>query len=174
MSRDRRDIGRDKADVKADRREIELDRADIRADRVDISSDKADIQADRRDIARDQADLRADRMDARSDDGQDVRTSKGDFRHDREDMRAARNAGQASTARVARNGGPPPGAMPREPAAARRVAATNGPQRTHMQPQATTHPSALTPTVMANNAAAENKKPPSTKAVHQAWYHWFW
>jgi hypothetical protein len=39
---------------------------------------------------------------------------------------------------------------------------------------ATTHPSALTPTVMANNAAAENKKPPSTKAVHQAWYHWFW
>jgi hypothetical protein len=41
-----------------------------------------------------------------------------------------------------------------------------------MQP--TAKPQGLTPTVMANNAAAENKKPPSTQSVHQAWYHWFW
>jgi hypothetical protein len=40
--------------------------------------------------------------------------------------------------------------------------------------QPTAKPQGLTPTVMANNAAAENKKPPSTQSVHQAWYHWFW
>jgi hypothetical protein len=144
-------------------------------DQGEIARDQADLQADRADIARDQADLRADRMDARSDDGRDVRTDKGDFRNDRQDVRAARNAGQASAARVARNGGPAPGATARETVAPRSVAATNGAQRTQLQGRpATTHPSALTPTVMANNAAAENKKPPSTKVVHQAWYHWFW
>jgi hypothetical protein len=40
-----------------------------------------------------------------------------------------------------------------------------------MQPSANTQ---LTPTMMANNAAAESKKPPTTQPVHQAWYHWFW
>jgi hypothetical protein len=49
----------------------------------------------------------------------------------------------------------------------------NGAQRTHLAQQAG-KPQGLTPTVMANNAAAENKKPPSTKPVHQAWYHWIW
>jgi hypothetical protein len=39
--------------------------------------------------------------------------------------------------------------------------------------QPATKAQGLTPTVMANNAD-ESKKPPSTKAVHQAWYHWFW
>jgi len=57
-------------------------------------------------------------------------------------------------------------------------AAVNGPaansaQRTHVT-QPTAKPQGLTPTVMANNAAAENKKPPSAQPVHQAWYHWFW
>jgi len=40
--------------------------------------------------------------------------------------------------------------------------------------QASTHPQGLTPAVMANNAAEETKKPPATKVVHQAWWHWFW
>jgi hypothetical protein len=53
------------------------------------------------------------------------------------------------------------------------VANSTSAQRTGMT-QATAKPQGLTPTVMANNAAAENKKPPSTQSVHQAWYHWFW
>jgi len=42
-----------------------------------------------------------------------------------------------------------------------------------VQPSAA-NPQALTPTMMANNAAAEHKKPPSTQPVHQAWWHWIW
>ena len=49
----------------------------------------------------------------------------------------------------------------------------NGAQHSHPLPSST-HPQALTPTVMANNAAAEGKKPPATKLVHQAWWHWVW
>jgi hypothetical protein len=41
-------------------------------------------------------------------------------------------------------------------------------------PKPSANPQVLTPTVMANNMAAEKKKPPSTQPVHQAWYHWIW
>jgi hypothetical protein len=51
--------------------------------------------------------------------------------------------------------------------------ATNSAQRAHLT-QASTHPQGLTPAVMANNAAEETKKPPATKVVHQAWWHWIW
>ena len=47
-------------------------------------------------------------------------------------------------------------------------------QRAHAVQPSAANPQALTPTVMANNAAAEHKKPPSTQPVHQAWWHWIW
>jgi hypothetical protein len=49
----------------------------------------------------------------------------------------------------------------------------SGAQRAHMT-SPTTSASTLTPTTLANNAAAEGKKPPQTKPVHQAWWHWIW
>jgi hypothetical protein len=55
--------------------------------------------------------------------------------------------------------------------AAVRAQGTNGAQRTQLTQPAGKQ--GLTPAVMANNAAAENKKPPATKSAHQAWYHWF-
>ena len=47
-------------------------------------------------------------------------------------------------------------------------------QRAHAVQPSAANPQALTPTMMANNAAAEHKKPPSTQPVHQAWWHWIW
>jgi hypothetical protein len=88
-----------------------------------------------------------------------------------------------SAARLVRNGGPPLGSERLTTGAQTRTVAStpgavaaqgaNAAQRADTM-HSSANPQALTPTVMANNAAAENKKPPSTQPVHQAWWHWFW
>jgi hypothetical protein len=32
----------------------------------------------------------------------------------------------------------------------------------------------ITASMLANNAAATDQKPPATQAAHQPWYHYFW
>jgi hypothetical protein len=141
-----------------EQRDIARDQADIRSDRADIQRDRADIRSDVQDIRKDRADLRADQRDLRSD-------------------RSAMNE------RVARNSHPPLGTERMGTATRSGVATASAQpavnagastaQRTHTT-QPTAKPQGLTPTVMANNTAAESKKPPATHPVHQAWYHWFW
>jgi hypothetical protein len=83
-----------------------------------------------------------------------------------------------SSTRVARNGGSAFGTE-RMTAAARsgttpgNTQGATGAQRAHMT-SPTTSASTLTPTTLANNAAAEDRKPPQTKPVHQPWWHWIW
>jgi hypothetical protein len=126
-------------------------------DQRDIARDKADITADRHDMWRDRRDIRADRQDIRKD-RTDLRADRrGGQRPEGEHLSAARSA-----TLTASNRGVPGQAQ-----------AANAAQ--HSPPMSTSiHPQALTPTVMANNAAAEDKKPPATKPVHQAWWHWVW
>ena len=99
--------------------------------------------------------MRADQRDLRSD--RSAIASGGSQRPDSERLGVAARSGTLT-------------ASTRGAVAAQ---AANGAQRTQTT-QPTAKPQGLTPTVMANNAAAESKKPPSTQPVHQAWYHWFW
>jgi hypothetical protein len=158
------------------------DQRDIRADEMDLRHDYAAQRAgtnEQRDIAREQADIQRDRADIRSD-VQDIRKDRADLRADQRDLRDDRSA---MSGRVARNGHPPLGAervgaathSGVATASARPVlnAGANSVQRTPMT-QPTAKPQGLTPTVMANNAAAESKKPPAPHPVHQAWWHWIW
>jgi hypothetical protein len=75
---------------------------------------------------------------------------------------------------MARHGGPLPSTarMSGMSAAAHSGKVMAGTQRANGSAQrahpAAANPQALTPTVMANNAVAEHKKPPSTQPVHQA------
>src|SRR5262249_8405662 len=191
IAMDQRGVAHDRADFRADRRDMWRDGRDMRADRADLRHDYAAQRAggnNQRDIARDQADIRSDRADIQRDradirsDQQDIRKARADLRADQRDLR---NEHSASAARVARNGGPSLGTQ-RETAAMHSGSATtvsaraavNGQGADSVQRAPGTQPNAkpqgLTPTVMANNAAAENKKPPSTRSVHQAWYHWVW
>ncbi|MGN6453083.1 MAG: hypothetical protein ACTHL7_08465 [Steroidobacteraceae bacterium] len=127
-----------------DQRDIARDRADITADRQDVWRDRQDIRSDRQDIRKDRTDLRAD--------------LRGGQRPEGEHSSATRSATLTASNRSVAAGQAQP---------------ANGAQHSHPMSTAT-HPQALTPTVMANNAAAEDKKPPATKPVHQAWWHWVW
>ena len=138
--------------------DINADRRDITADERDIAHDQADVHTDHRDIGRDRQDIRADRQDIRKD-RTDLRAElRGGQRPEGEHLGATRSATLTASNRSV---------------AAGQAQAANGAQHSH--PISTsTHPQALTPTVMANNAAAEGKKPPATKPVQQAWWHSVW
>jgi hypothetical protein len=177
VTSDRRDLAHARADIRADRQDIQRDRADLRADarglrqeypeqrageneQGDIARDQADINKDGRDIQRDRADIRADQ--------QDIRRDRADLRADQRDVH-----GDHSDTRMARHGGPLPSTarMSGMNAAAHSGKVMAGTQRANGSAQrahpAAANPQALTPTVMANNAVAEHKKPPSTQPVHQ-------
>jgi hypothetical protein len=139
-----------------EQRDISRDKADITADRRDIVRDRADIRADQRDIRRDRADLRADEHELRGENTTARVGHNGDQRLNGEQWDAARRGGTLTAHAQGAAG-----------------AQASGSATTRAR---TSKPSAqvLTPTVMANNMAAEKKKPPSTQPVHQAWYHWIW
>ena len=193
ITADERDIAHDQADIRADRRDmwrdgrgIRADQADLRHDyaeqragsneQADISRGKADITADRRDIQRDRADIRSDQQDIRQDRA-DLHADQRDLRSDSstEERMARRGGGgqRADSERIGAGAAAHGGTLVASTRGAGTVQATNAAQRPHMA-QASTHPQGLTPAGMANNAAEETKKPPATKVVHQAWWHWIW
>ena len=176
VTNDRSDVRRDRADIRADAQDIQPDRADLRNDeralrqeyteqragtneQGDITREQADISKDRQDLQHDRADLHADQRDLRSDSSTERMARRGGQRADSERIGAGATAHGGTLVASTRGAGT--------------VQATNAAQRPHMA-QASTHPQGLTPAGMANNAAEETKKPPATKVVHQAWWHWFW
>src|SRR5262249_35958549 len=149
--------------IRADRQDLQRDYAAQRAGKnvqADIARDKADLRADYQDVNRDRADIRADRRDLHAD-GRDLRADHGDLRHGE---------------RLGRHPGP---AFNRGGVTADRLGTATSPRLADSRQARTVAQAAdarkgLTPTMLANNAAAEAKKPPTTKATHKAWYHWWW
>jgi hypothetical protein len=130
----------------------------------DIARDKADIRADRRDIERDRADIRSDQRDLRAD-ARDVRADRSDVRDDRRDVRSdsdrmrGGHASRTLTAMNEANGARAVhGATTRDDGATQTAAGQPG----------------VTAKTLADNAAANDKKPSATQTAHQPWYHFLW
>ena len=138
-------------------RNLEFARSATCAAQADINTDRREIASDERDIARDQAAVRTyDRAIAQMLSHVRPGVRLGIFRPQVVLIRTHILTAACRREQSARH-------QPRVAAATTASTRASGNAK----------PRELTPTVMANNAAAENKKPPATQHVHQAWYHWF-
>jgi hypothetical protein len=151
----------EKSAIQALGNSIYQDREDLTRNKEDLRSDQQQIQADRQDIGKDRRQLTADERSSGNNfrnGGNDLRNQRGDLHNgSNDDFR--RSGWQES--RQGANG------------------AWNANDRWHDgQPAMSAKPGApvqgITPTTLANNAAADKNKPPTTKPGSQPWYHSFW
>jgi hypothetical protein len=199
MRADERNIATEQANIRTDRQDIGQDRASIRTDQSDLRHDyaqqrdgvndqsqisqlKANMQTDRQDIAQDRANMRTDGGDIRTD-RQDIRQDRRDLREDGNDFRNGDWRGMRGDRQdqwLARNNGGPADqrmtvdARWNASAVANAQGAVNDAQRGATTTAQARRPQGLTPTMLANNAAEQAKKPPTTQPAHQAWYHFWW
>lgn len=153
----------DVANDQAERKDVQRDRADTRADDRDLRTDRRDV---RDDVRADRQDLRNDRHDFRTAQQGDFRSAqRGDLRSDRHDQGLAKNGNERLTSVMSER-------MDAHDVDARRVDANA--RRADIADQSAWRRSELTATTLANNAAENSRKPPSTQDVHKAWYHYFW
>jgi hypothetical protein len=124
------------------------DREDLTRNKEDLRSDEQQIQADRQDIRKDRRQLSADER------------GSGDFRNGRYGNDDFRRSGWQES-RQGANGNW--NANDRW---------NNGQQAMNAKPGAPVQ--GMTPATLANNAAADKNKPPTTKPGSQPWYHSFW
>jgi hypothetical protein len=164
---DRRDIRQDELSLRTDQRDLRHDYAEQRAgdnDQAAIRQERSDIRGQARDIQQDEASLRATQQNLRTE-SQDVREDRADLRSDSGDTHGQwRDAGEPMTAdrfgqNYARDNGDNNG--------------RNDMQWTDRNGQSGWHSQGLTPTTLARNSA-DDKKSPTTRNLHQAWYHSFW